>query len=308
MCQSRWRAESLDPIEPLQPERGSDSAERKGTRLKSSQWSQRCKQILNGEHEANWMDGRRRAFMAALLLTALLAGYREADCGSFLFQPSYDRRQCPLPLRPYEAQAGDVMLATDDGLFWQVAHNLAGTGHPHHSGVVFARSDGSMAILEAGPYGTLRVRALDMIPHLKRYEKAGVWIRQRKVPLTPEQSACLTAFAEAQDGKRFALVRLGGQITPFRSRGPLRTWVMGGPHGERRSYFCSELATETLLAAGLLDPATARPSATYPRDLFLDRSPNLFLNRNFKLCDCWHPPARWTSCAHESECATSTRE
>jgi hypothetical protein len=131
--------------------------------------------------------------------------------------------------------------------------------------------------------------------HLRGYEERGVWIRQRKTPLTPEQSACLTAFCLRQDGKRFAIGRLGAQWTPFRSRGPLRTQFMGGPHGDRRSYFCSELATETLVAAGLLDPATTRPSATYPRDLFMDFSINPFINRNYNLGECWYPPARWIS-------------
>jgi hypothetical protein len=225
----------------------------------------------------------------------LCLGCDPAACGSFLYQPSYSQSECPLPVRPYEPQAGDIMLATDPSMFWQVAHNLALTGHPHHSGIVFQRCDGSFAILEAGPYGTWRVRALDMITHLRHYEKAGVWIRQRRTPLTPEQSCRLTAFAEAQNGKRFALGRLAGQLTPFRARGPLKTFCLGRPHGERRSYFCSELVTECLVAAGLVDPEIARPSATYPRDLFLDRSANLYLNRHFKLCDQWHPPARWAS-------------
>src|SRR5262249_2359710 len=82
--------------------------------------------------------------------------------------------------------------------------------------------------------------------------------RQRRVPLTPEQSARLTAWALAQNGKRFAVVRVGAQLTPLRSRGPLRTSFAGGPHGERRTYFCSELVGESCVAAGLGDPAGAR--------------------------------------------------
>jgi hypothetical protein len=235
--------------------------------------------------------------MMPLILAAAWLGNPASTNDSFLYQPAYDLERIPrLPVRPYDAQPGDIMLATDHGIFWKVTHNLAGTGHPHHSGVVFARTDGSLAVLESGPFGTLRVRTLDLMEHLKGYEERGVWIRQRKVPITPEQSACLTAFATAQDGKRFALGRLGGQLTPFRSRGPLRTAWIGGPHGERRSYFCSELALEALVAAGLLDPARTRPSATYPRDLFMDRSPNPFINRNLNLGDCWYPPALWTGC------------
>jgi hypothetical protein len=105
----------------------------------------------------------------------------------------------------------------------------------------------------------------------------------------------LTEFALAQDGKRFALFRLGVQLTPFRTRGPLRTYFMGSPHGgNRRSYFCSELVSEACVAAGLLDPARTRPSATYPRDLFFGRSFNRFLNRHLEINEGWLPPARWT--------------
>jgi hypothetical protein len=135
-----------------------------------------------------------------------------------------------------------------------------------------------------------------MLPHLHEYEVKGpVWIRKRKTPLTPEQSACLTEWATRQEGKLFALIRLGGQLTPLRSRGPLRTYFLGKPRGERDSYFCSELCTETLVHVGLIDAATARPSCTYPHDLFYDSSWNLYLNRHFTLADGWEPPARWVS-------------
>jgi hypothetical protein len=121
-----------------------------------------------------------------------------------------------------------------------------------------------------------------------------VWIRRRCVPLTPEQSACLTAFAEAQDNKPFATLRLVGQLTPFRSRGPLRTWFVGKPHGHRENYFCAELVMESCVAAGLLDAATTRPAATYPRDIFFGRSINLYLDKHLPLEPDWYPPARWT--------------
>jgi hypothetical protein len=69
---------------------------------------------------------------------------------------------------------------------------------------------------------------------------------------------------------------------------------VGGPHGNRRSYFCSELVTEACVAAGIMDPATTRPAATYPSDLFFDCSLNPFLDKNLKLAPDWDPPARWT--------------
>ena len=77
-----------------------------------------------------------------------------------------------------------------------------------------------------------------------------------------------------------------GQVTPFRARGPLRTWIVGKPHGDRDDWFCSELVTESCVAAGLMDAATARPAATYPRDLFYGRSFNLYLDKHLCL-DEW---------------------
>jgi hypothetical protein len=218
--------------------------------------------------------------------------------GSFLYEPTYcldtELRGTP---RPYKPQPGDIMVYTDGNVFWNITHDLALAGEPHGSGIVVRRPDGSLGILEAGPCDTMHVRILDVFPHLHEYEiKGPVWIRKRKAPLTPEESAALTDFAIRQDGKRFALGRLGLQLTPFRTRGPLRTWFVGKPNGDRCSYFCSELVTEAMVAGGLIDPETARPSATYPHELFHDSSYNLYLNRHFSLAACWEPPARWMSC------------
>ena len=220
------------------------------------------------------------------------------DYGSYLYEPAY-KLDCELrgEPRPYLPQPGDIMLYTDSNKFWAITHDLALAFEPHGSGIVVRRPDGRLGILEAGPNDTLRVRILDVLPHLHEYEiKGPVWIRKRKAPLTPDQSAALTDFAVRQDGKRFALGRLGLQLTPFRTRGPLRTWFVGKPKGDRCSYFCSELVTEAAVAGGLIDAETARPSATYPHELFHDSSYNLYLNRHFSLARCWEPPARWMSC------------
>ena len=217
--------------------------------------------------------------------------------GSYLYQPAFCIDEVlRLPAEPYLPQPGDIMLRLDHSIFWRVTHYLALAFDPNGSAIVFARPDGTLAILEAGPMDTHWIRTLDLLPHLKEYEDIGrVWIRRRRVPLTPEQSQRLTEFALAQDGKRFALFRLGVQLTPFRSRGPLRTYFVGCPHGgNRRSYFCSELVSEACVASGVLDPARTRPSATYPRELFFGRSFNCFLNRHLEINAGWFPPARWT--------------
>jgi hypothetical protein len=222
----------------------------------------------------------------------------ETTCGSYLYQPAFcidDELRGPAV--PYVPQPGDIMLRLDGSKFWRVTHYMALAFDPNGSGIVFARPDGSLAVLEAGPSDTLWVGTPDLLPHLKEYADEGkVWIRKRKVPLTPEQSARLTEWAMHADGKRFALGRLGGQLTIFRSRGPLRTYFVGGPHGDRAAYFCSELVCETCVAVGLLDPERTRPAATYPRDLFYGRSFNPFIDHHLDVNACWEPPARWTDC------------
>jgi hypothetical protein len=223
------------------------------------------------------------------------------EIASYLYEPAHciDKALRGKP-RAYLPQPGDVMLATDDNLFWKITHDLALAFEPHNSAIIVARRDGRLAILEAGPNDTIWVRNLDMLPHLQEYaDKGPVWIRKRKTPLTPEQVACLTDFAERQEGKRFALGRLGVQLTPFRDRGPFRTRFLGGPHGDRKSYYCSELVLEACVAAGIVNPVTTRPSATYPHDLFFDHSHNRFINKHLPLACDWEPPARWVYCVPE---------
>jgi hypothetical protein len=106
----------------------------------------------------------------------------------------------------------------------------------------------------------------------------------------------LTAWAERQSGKRFAAGRMMLQLTPFRCRGPLRTYFIGQPRGEHSSYFCSELVQESCVHIGLLSPETTRPTSVFPRDLFFDKSSCLFVSRHFSLAQDWYPPARWTNC------------
>jgi hypothetical protein len=214
---------------------------------------------------------------------------------SYLYEPSYCLDEILRgPPRAYVPQPGDVLLATDDNRFWKITHDLAFAFEPHNSAMIVKRHDGSLGILEAGPNDTIWIDINPLLPHLKRYSNKGpVWIRKRKAPLTEEQSACLTDFAERQNGKRFALGRLAVQLTIFRDRGPFRTAFMGKPHGDRNSYFCSELVVESCVAAGLVDRATARPSATYPHDLFFDHSHNRYINKHLPLARDWEPPARW---------------
>jgi len=226
----------------------------------------------------------------------LLGQPAAAEPTCYLFQPIYSTEELDFPAEPYVPQPGDIIFTSDSKWYWEITFALACTGPPHHACIVIARPDGRLAMLEAGPHDSLHIAVLDLLPNLREYEAhERIWIRRRRTPLTPEQSALLTEFALAQENKAFAVFRLVLQVTPFRARGPLRTWVAGGPHGNRDQYFCSELVMEACVYAGLLDRATARPSATYPRDMFFDHSLDPYLNKHLHLCEGWYPPARWST-------------
>jgi hypothetical protein len=234
----------------------------------------------------------------SIRLTSLSENPQEDSGVGLVYQANFDP-ETPLigPAEPYHPQAGDIFLSTDQLWIARLGHKLAGASSPHHSGLVIMLPDGRPGMLESGPHDTLFVRVLKLRENLGQYEeeRESIWIRRRKTPLTEEQSKALTDFALKQNGKLFAWGRVIGQLTPFRSRGPWTEWV-GGPHGgDRVSYFCSELALETLVAAGLLDATRTRPAATYPCDLFYGRSNNEFINDHLDVNVSWEPPARWTS-------------
>jgi hypothetical protein len=237
------------------------------------------------------------AVPAWLLLSCAAASAQTAETkiDSYLYEPSYqlDNQVRGKP-RAYVPQPGDVLLATDVNWFWSLTHDIAGAGEPHNSAIIVQRRDGRLGVLEAGPNDCVWVKIEDLLPHLKEYaDKGPVWIRKRKMPLTAEQNALMTEWAEKQVGKRFALGRLLVLITPFRDRGPLRTEYLGKPHGDRSSFYCAELVLESCVAAGLVERETSRPSATYPHDLFFDHSYNRYISKHLPLVHDWEPPARW---------------
>ena len=68
-----------------------------------------------------------------------------------------------------------------------------------------------MGLIEAGPFNELVIRVLDPYQHMSNHVSRGtvVWVRKRRVPLTPEQSARLTAFLGAAGGEEVRPVREG---------------------------------------------------------------------------------------------------
>jgi hypothetical protein len=223
-------------------------------------------------------------------------GVSDRPLYGYLYQPAYCLDEQPRPpAEVYQAQAGDLLFFNDHSWIWQLGFYLALSNQPMHAGIVVQMPDGQLSALEAGYDDRTWVDIVPLPARLREF-KGAVWVRRRVQPLTAEESARLTEFALRVNQGRFAVLRLIAQVTPFRSRGPLKTFFLGKPRGLRRSYFCSECVLEACVYAGLLDKETTRPAATYPRDMFFDRSPNLYLNKHLKLAPAWEIPALWTDC------------
>lgn len=208
-----------------------------------------------------------------------------------VYEPAYTRDpDLCRPTAAYVPQAGDIVLVVSDNPIVQFLFAIALTHQPYHVGIVVAMPCGGFGLLEArAPF----VRIAPLAERLAA-ESGRAFVRRRCTPLTAEQSAALTGFALRQEGKPYALLRFLCQATPLRCRGPLRTEFIGKCRGECFSYFCSELAIEALVSAGLVDAETARPRATTPADIFFDESAIPWINKYLKLYPCWYPPQRWT--------------
>ena len=217
----------------------------------------------------------------------------EAPFG-YLYQPAVDLHPIArFPAAMYEPKPGDVILLSDTNRFWTTLYRIALTGKPGHSAVVVRMADGRLGAFEAGYNDTIWMRVTPLDYRLNEYHGM-VWVRPRLEPLTPDQDRRLTEFAEVARDRPYALGRFAIQLTPLRSRGPLCTFVSGRPRGIGYRYHCAEAVIEALLHAGLINARTARPAATYPQDLFYDRSWNVYLNRHPPLPGGWGLPQLWT--------------
>jgi hypothetical protein len=214
----------------------------------------------------------------------------------YLYAPSYDVQLAPRgPARAYQPKAGDVVLMSDTTPFWTALYRLALTGRPGHGGIVVTMADGNLGVFEAGFNDTTWTRVTPLAYRLAQYP-GSIWIRERREPLTPDQDARLSAFARAAENTRYAVGRFALQVTPFHSRA-MFTPLARGPRPPGNRLFCSEAIIEGAAWAGLIDARTARPGATYPQDLFYDRSRNPHIDRYPPLLDGWEPPAQWTAIA-----------
>jgi hypothetical protein len=217
----------------------------------------------------------------------------EAPYG-YLYQPAYDVRAVPRPpVSPYVPKPGDILLMSDTNWFWTLLFRLARTGKPGHNGIVITMPDGRLGFYEAGFGDTLYSRVTPLDYRINMYP-GFIWVRPRRVPLTPEEDRHLTEFAMDNDGQRYALLRFLLHGTTLSPRGPIRTAIFGRPVGMGNHYYCSQATVEALIHIGLIPERTARPAATFPQDLFYDRSRNRFINRHPPLADGWDPPQLWT--------------
>jgi hypothetical protein len=188
------------------------------------------------------------------------------------------------PIR-YAPREGDLVLYSRRDLPMVIFYGFARIGHPHHCGLVVALDDAGVAVLESGATVVpgQRVALLDVpgrfCGHVRDVPDGVIWVRRVRRPLTPEESARLTAFACAQLGKPFApYLRLALLALPGRLGRPSRP--------DQCNWYCSELAAAALYAAGLW-PAGEPPGEVAPADLFFD---------DIDLSRLWEPPARWTPC------------
>lgn len=218
----------------------------------------------------------------------------EAPAG-YLYPPATDLHPVPGPFAVrYAPKAGDVLLLSDPDPVFNVLYRVARTGKPGHCAVVVTMPDGRPGVLEDGfsftPFA--RITPLD---YCMNVYAGHIWVRQREVPLTPDQDRRLTEFAVLADGGAYDLRSFARQLSLVRSRNPIVTRFAGKPVGPGHEYHCVQIVVEALVYAGLVDEKTARPKATHAQDLFYDRSRNPYIDRHPPMAGRgWGGPQLWT--------------
>jgi hypothetical protein len=195
----------------------------------------------------------------------------------------------PKEARAYMPREGDIIFFDDHNAIWAVLCAKAGTPPQPHVGIVVKRSDGSLAVLEAGPDDSVWVTLQPVARRLRQFHAdfdGTITVRRCKEELSREKSEALTRFAEAQEGKRYAVLRLLLQGTAFRSRGPVREMFLAGTDLDRQSWICSELVAAAGTVAGLF-PDTVKSNTAYPLDLIDNKKHDL--GRNWYDAETWRP-------------------
>lgn len=212
------------------------------------------------------------------------AGLRATEVG-YLVSDALPAANAHVAAIRYQPQPGDIVLYDDFNKLHHLLFKLANTGGPTHVAMVIARPDGTPALLDlTGPKViTAKVCIIDIDKRFEAFPGL-IMVRRLRAPLTAEQSQELTQFAQAQNGKAFALPRIVMQATPFC---PRRRELFGHTYLDRKRWFCSELVVAGCAKARLIDGKMCRGNATYPRDLAYDE----FID----LSAVYYPPVRWAA-------------
>jgi hypothetical protein len=189
-------------------------------------------------------------------------------------------------VEPYQPREGDILFFDDMSKWWTFLYAIASTAPPFHAGLVVKQPDGTPAVLESGPDDTLHVYVLEASQRLHSFEGV-LQVRRCKVALTPEQSQQLTAFAKAQEGKRYAMWRLLLQGTPCKSRGTLRAKMFAKTYHDRDRWLCAEIVVTGAELMGLLDESQIKGTNTYPLDIVDDHMYNL--SGTYEPAGYWSP-------------------
>jgi len=205
-------------------------------------------------------------------------------------RPSYLFNMTDTPMRAarYSPQPGDILLFDDHNPVTAKIYRWFGTGGPLHAGIVFRKSDGSMATLEAGTNAVMKVFNFDLEPRLHGFDGT-ILVRRLSKPLSDEQSRRLTDFAQAQEGKPYAIGRVILHMMPLRPRMTLLTPIFGRTVLDRDRWICSELVVASLASVGVLDGDVYPANAIVPRDLCYDE--RFDLSHAFERPALWYPRA-----------------
>jgi hypothetical protein len=208
--------------------------------------------------------------LCSVLSACALFGTQPGESVGYLwfYKPDANGKVCKTS-EPYVPREGDIVFFDDMSKFWEFLYRIGDTKPPFHTGIVFKKPGGTLALLESGPDDTLHVFLLDVEPRLNEFQGV-LQVRRCKKELTPEQSKVLTDFALAQEGKRYAMWRLLLQGTPIKTRGGPWRESLAKTHFDRRRWLCTEIVVTAAELVGLMDPNVIKGTNTYPLDIVDD--------------------------------------
>src|SRR5438093_9863604 len=105
----------------------------------------------------------------ALVVSAVVlgGGDKAAPAGYLQIGKQGDAKQ----VMAYVPREGDLIFYDDKSLLWTALFLWAGSGPPLHMGIVVKKTDGTLAVLEAGPDDTVYVFLLDVAERLPQFAK-----------------------------------------------------------------------------------------------------------------------------------------